>query len=392
MNFLQSIKSDLVERRLWPILALAIVAIAAIVILVGRSPSSSAPGAAASIPTVPAPIGPIVSVAPINPNQAASETTTGVRYQQQGGAHDPFVGLVAPETHKRSGKSKSSSSSATAASTTSSAPSVATPAPSPTTTTVKTSTSSTTTAAAPVVVTPKKPTPKAVNPTTAQVVKPTTPKVTKPTTSKSSSGSKTGSSKAHLATYEVSLRFGLVPQVAQAPQTGTSGPQTGASGPSTGTTLASQASAIEFKNIALTSLPNFSSPPHLEALPNPTSPLVSFLGVSSNGKTIGFAVLKSAIMRGPGPCYPDVVECQVLHLKAGQTETFDYVSASGLTRYELSVVSVKAHSVSSAAVATRENTRQSSAGHALMVKLAPGILAKLRISPQTGVLTSGLTP
>ncbi|MGC2373035.1 MAG: hypothetical protein WA484_04080 [Solirubrobacteraceae bacterium] len=114
-EFLQSLKSDLLSRRLLPLVALLAVALIAAVgyALTGGSPSSSptpsgvvqsapGPGAATTLP---------VSIAPSNPNQAVSETPAGSRYQSHGPTRDPFIPLPEPPKAQSASAATSSSSS-----------------------------------------------------------------------------------------------------------------------------------------------------------------------------------------------------------------------------------------------------------------------------------------
>src|SRR6185437_12340650 len=113
-EFLQSIKTDLLSRRLLPFVALLGVAlIAAVAYTVaggsggsGSTPVASAPSApSGSVPVLP------VSVAPATSNEAVSETPGGVRYQSQGPTRDPFTPLPSPSPAKTAKASSSSSGS-----------------------------------------------------------------------------------------------------------------------------------------------------------------------------------------------------------------------------------------------------------------------------------------
>lgn len=119
-EFLQSLRSDLFSRRLLPFVALAAVAlIAAVAYAVTGGSGSSTPAPLASLPSISvtgsAPALP-VTVAPANPNEAVSETPSGLRYQSQGPTRDPFIPLPSPpaaktaETHSSSNSASSGSS------------------------------------------------------------------------------------------------------------------------------------------------------------------------------------------------------------------------------------------------------------------------------------------
>jgi hypothetical protein len=121
-EFLRSIKSDLLSRRLLPFVGLLVIALLAAIGYAVRSGS----GSAAPSPRVPA-SAPVtgtaalpVAVAPANPNQAVSETPSGTRYQSQGPTRDPFVPLPSPAptitSAASSGSSKTSGKSTTGSS------------------------------------------------------------------------------------------------------------------------------------------------------------------------------------------------------------------------------------------------------------------------------------
>ena len=113
-EFLQSIKADLLSRRLLPFVALlGVVLLAAVGYAVKGGSSSPAPAPVASAP---APVTSTnvlgVTVATANPNEAVSETPGGVRYQSQGPTRDPFVPLpTAPAAKSASATGSSTGSS-----------------------------------------------------------------------------------------------------------------------------------------------------------------------------------------------------------------------------------------------------------------------------------------
>jgi hypothetical protein len=122
IEFLQSLRSDLFSRRLLPFVALAAVAlIAAVAYAVTGGSGSSAPAPVASLPSISvtgsAPALP-VTVAPTNPNEAVSETPSGMRFQSQGPTRDPFIPLPAPPVTKAATSSSSPSSSSSSSSST----------------------------------------------------------------------------------------------------------------------------------------------------------------------------------------------------------------------------------------------------------------------------------
>jgi hypothetical protein len=126
-NMLQSLKSDLLDRRMLPILLLLGVAFAgAIAYTVLDGGGSSASPVAAVSPTPPPNLakGPALSVtqAPLNPNAAVAETTEGGRYQHHGGSHNPFTPLASPKAASTSAGATKSAASSSSPSTPSSSP------------------------------------------------------------------------------------------------------------------------------------------------------------------------------------------------------------------------------------------------------------------------------
>jgi hypothetical protein len=122
-NLLNSIKSDLSDRRLLPIVVLLGLALAAAIaysVLAGGSSGSPAtPIAATGAGPTTAPSGSrSVTLISANSHAAVSETTDGASYQRQEGAHDPFVQLpvpAAPKTQTSSTKASGASSTTTSA-------------------------------------------------------------------------------------------------------------------------------------------------------------------------------------------------------------------------------------------------------------------------------------
>jgi len=117
-DFFNSLKSDLLDRRFLPFLALLGVAlIAAIAYAVlgagGSSTSSTPPGSAASSGVTKATGAVAISQAPANSNQAVAETTSGASKQHSGKARDPFKPLPGAKqaTSSTTGIAKGSSSS-----------------------------------------------------------------------------------------------------------------------------------------------------------------------------------------------------------------------------------------------------------------------------------------
>jgi hypothetical protein len=129
-DLLTSIKDDLTDRRLLPLVALVCVGLLgalAYIVIGGSSSSGNSSG-------VPAPVGPkaglSVSQAQTSSGQALAETATGTAGQRQGAAHNPFAALPSPAKAKVATVTKSSPASSSSGSSGSSTPATSTASPS----------------------------------------------------------------------------------------------------------------------------------------------------------------------------------------------------------------------------------------------------------------------
>jgi hypothetical protein len=131
-DFLNSIKADLLERRMLALLiALGVAVIAAVAYAVLGGSTTSTP-----LPTPPPAVravGLTVSQAPGNPDQVVAETTNGSQVQRGGNARDPFAPLVAATKASPPASSKTTSSKTTTPKTGSGSPKGEAPAPAPST-------------------------------------------------------------------------------------------------------------------------------------------------------------------------------------------------------------------------------------------------------------------
>lgn len=97
-ELLQSLRSDLLSRRMLPFVALALLAlVAAIAYALGASGSTPASPAGGGAGGSAQPAALAVVAAPPNPNAAESETPGGVRYQSGGPTRNPFAPLSQPK-------------------------------------------------------------------------------------------------------------------------------------------------------------------------------------------------------------------------------------------------------------------------------------------------------
>lgn len=99
-EILQSLKSDLLDRRLLPILlALALALLAALAYALFAGGGSAKPVALAAALPRPVSQGPTLPVAqaPADPHAAVAETTEGAPYRHHAGARNPFTPLPSPK-------------------------------------------------------------------------------------------------------------------------------------------------------------------------------------------------------------------------------------------------------------------------------------------------------
>ncbi|HEX5309907.1 MAG TPA: hypothetical protein VFW38_12610 [Solirubrobacteraceae bacterium] len=120
---LQSLRSDLLSRRMLPFVVMALLALAvALGYALAGSGSTPTPSVQAGTGGSAAPAALAVAAASPNPNAAESETPGGVRYQSGGPTHSPFRQLsepkgsssTAPHGKTSTGGSSSGGSSSTA--------------------------------------------------------------------------------------------------------------------------------------------------------------------------------------------------------------------------------------------------------------------------------------
>ncbi|MGH2831200.1 MAG: hypothetical protein ACRDK2_00355 [Solirubrobacteraceae bacterium] len=122
-DFLQSLRSDLLSRPLLPLLIVACLGLVGAGVYVatssGSSPSTGESGSppSAAVSTSKSGLN-AASEVKTNPNVAVSETTSGVRYQNQGQAHNPFKALPAPPASKTQTSTTSTGTTSTSPATT----------------------------------------------------------------------------------------------------------------------------------------------------------------------------------------------------------------------------------------------------------------------------------
>jgi hypothetical protein len=116
-DFLSSVKADLLDRRLLPIVALVVLALVAAIAyaVLGGGSSAATPTAAVSSGSSTASAG--LAVSQSTSEKSVAETTGGVSQQRHGYARNPFTPLPEPKEKTQVTASSSSSSSTTSSST-----------------------------------------------------------------------------------------------------------------------------------------------------------------------------------------------------------------------------------------------------------------------------------
>ncbi len=256
MNFLSSIRADLVEKRLLPVaVVLAAVAVAVPVGAVALSGSSSSPPVVGPPTAVTPPPG---APSPARALDAVAGPSTPAAKVYRGRELDPF--RLSASAVKAQAAAATTTASTSAVKATGTTPVAATK-------TTKTTPTPTTKVATPkATTTPKTTTPKTTTPT------PTTPVATP-------------SPQARLTKLTSRQSYSVAMNVVDA---------TGAR------TLASAV--------------------RLSPLPSASNPLVEYLGVLKSGRGASFLANPGTVAQGPGLCLPSGSDCQLLVLKPGQIE------------------------------------------------------------------------
>jgi hypothetical protein len=326
--FFDSLKSDLLDRRLRPIAALFAVALLGALVYAVLAGGSSAPASSvsASAPAVKA-SGIAVSEVKTDNATPVSETTSGTSQQSGGANRNPF----APVAGLKAASSKSAAASAAAAGS---------------------ETSSGSGAAA---------------------------------SSGAASGSETSSSgssgtEGSSSGVGSSTEGGGTSTAPSKKSTETAKPQTvyhvsavfGVAAPGTPPLSAS--------------LTPYEKLTRQQPLPSAKQPLIVFRGVIAGGKSATFTLVGEAILRGSAKCLPSASQCQAIDLKAGQSEELEYVPLGGTAvTYLLEVVKITS-SKASAAAASRAFGGESKSGLELLRSHGLASLPGLRYSGDKGVL------
>ena len=310
MRFLRAIGHDLVEKRLWPVAAVLLLALVAVPFLLGRGggedATTTAPTAVAAAPGAASAAAAAAEVTVAGDEPADRDRPGDLRdpFRPKGGAK---AKSDAPDVTTKAADGAGSGSSASASAGASGGSSSSTPAPS--------ASSGSTTAT-----TPSPSTTPTTATTPAGAVKASTTTPVAPVT---------------LKTMRVDLRFGdaealTTPKVRQ--------------------------------DVArLTTMPTAKDA-------KDTS--IVFLGVLRDRRTAAFLLPEGATAQGEGRCRPSVKECSTIELRAGDTQYVDVPPADGADgvarQFELTVARVRDTRAKTAAAAVEAHKRRSAAGAALV--------------------------
>ena len=323
-NFLNSLKADLLDRRMLPIVAVVGAGLAAALAYAALGGGGSGGATAQPSPSTPlAPGSAVIAVTPVQPSagRAVAEITSGSSQQRRGASRNPFTPLPGAGS---TSTSTSTSTTVSSISASSSGPSGSSGSASSSKAALSVATSS------PAAGTGSQPGPSShasPAPKPAQPVKPQ-------------------------KLYSVTAAFGAAP----------SGPL------QPGMKLARHAN-LERQQV----------------LPSSKQPLVVFRGVRAGGKSAIFTLVGEALLRGAAACVPGPSQCQAISLKQGQTEELEFLKPDGTAvTYQLKLLSVAR--VKASAAAARRLSGTSKAGDLVLSRNGLGPLPGLRYSPRQGVL------
>jgi hypothetical protein len=134
-------------------------------------------------------------------------------------------------------------------------------------------------------------------------------------------------------------------------------------------------------------------PVRLTPFPSRWYPGVVYLGELKGGRAAAFLIAPEIRVAGDGSCRPSASHCEILELKAGDTEFLDVLTPTvGLVQYELNVTRITAHRSRSAAAAARAHRRESKTGREVVRKSPSKALTELSFSYLLGALVRRPAP
>ncbi len=125
----------------------------------------------------------------------------------------------------------------------------------------------------------------------------------------------------------------------------------------------------------------------LSILPSDQNPLLVELGVLKGGHRVLFAVQPGAVVGGPGTCTPGPIDCEILSLAPGQTESLSQTSATGTAQVALfAIAGVSAVDRGSAAAAQKARHQEDAAGRAVLNSSQLSALSLFQYQPALGAV------
>jgi len=114
----------------------------------------------------------------------------------------------------------------------------------------------------------------------------------------------------------------------------------------------------------------------LQALPSSEEPVLIYLGVLKDKKTVVFLLDSGVVAEGDGTCRPSRTSCETIHIKEGETEFFDVAAedaGDGTTpdtgsgaQYQLDVLKIREKVTTSARKAKKSLARVSKSGRKIL--------------------------
>jgi len=129
----------------------------------------------------------------------------------------------------------------------------------------------------------------------------------------------------------------------------------------------------------------------LSPLPSADEPVVIYLGLADEGTTAVFLLGDGVQPTGDGVCLPEPTSCETLALKAGETEFLDVMGEDGTTpgaQYELDVVAIHPAKTATGATAAAAKAAKTATAGSRAIKAHVAVLGPLpwRYDRATGVL------
>jgi len=125
----------------------------------------------------------------------------------------------------------------------------------------------------------------------------------------------------------------------------------------------------------------------LSPLPSVSNPLVEYLGVLKNRRAVAFLVNPGAVPKGPGACVPRTGACQLLVLKPGQVEALGIRTTSGsVLQASIAVSGWSVVRHSSVAAALKVRAQEVPQGRTLVMHAAQPVLSNVVYSVAQGAV------